>query len=154
MGKSAREKAKEVAATSLWPCGLRKVWTIIPGQWVAPRGLIKGNDVVKSVFGEDRPGYLLEEKTQRQRSMRGCFRSFLETGRVHTTKGSLLPVRPRYRREVDGQRLSAKADDKVCCFSPVRRSTTYQMSCFLPERSQEHTVVYTCLLQKKISQPN
>lgn len=34
---------------------------------------------------------------------------------------SFLPVRPRYRiREVDGQRLSAKADDRVCCFSPVR----------------------------------
>lgn len=43
------------------------------------------------------------------------------------------PVRPRYSSEVDGQRLSAKADDSVCCFSPVSRSTTYQMSCFLPE---------------------
>lgn len=105
--------------------------------------------MVKSVFGEVRPSYLPEKEAQRQRPTRGCFRSFLETGRVHTTKGSLLPVRPRYRREVDGQRLSAKADDKVCCFSPVRRSTTYQMSCFLPERSQEHTVVYTCLLWEK-----
>lgn len=62
---------------------------------------------------------------------------------LYTTKGSFLPVRPRYRREVEGQRLSAKADDKVCCFSPVRRSMTYQMSCFLPETSQGHTVVYT-----------
>lgn len=48
------------------------------------------------------------------------------------TKAHFLPVRPRYSREVDGQRLSAKVDDKVCCFSPVRRSITYQMSCFLP----------------------
>ena len=64
-------------------------------------------------------------------------------------KGSFLPVRPRYRREVDGQRLSAKADDKVCCFSPVRRSMTYQMSCFLPARSQGHAVVYTRPIWKK-----
>lgn len=70
------------------------------------------------------------------------------------TKGSFLPVRPRYRREVDGQRLSAKADDKVCCFSPVRRSTTYQMSCFLPEKDHKDTQWFTLVLWKKISLPN
>jgi hypothetical protein len=63
--------------------------------------------------------------------------------------GSFLPVRPRYRREVDGQRLSAKADDKVCCFSPVRRSMTYQMSCFLPERLQDMLLLAPILYGKK-----
>lgn len=51
MGKAVREEAKEVAAASLWPCGLDyKPWAM--GR---PGGLIKGNDVIKSVFGEDRP---------------------------------------------------------------------------------------------------
>lgn len=105
--------------------------------------------------GPGRSGCVLENEAWRQRPQGKAISGHCsKSGRLYTINGSFLPVRPRYRREVDGQRLSAKADDRVCCFSPVRRSITYQMSCFLPARSQGHVVVNTHPTWKKISPPN
>lgn len=50
-----------------------------------------------------------------------------------------LPVRPRYRREEDGHNISAKEEVRVCCFSPVSRSTTYHRSCFFPARAPKQS---------------
>lgn len=134
---------EEATAASPGLCGLRTDGTVILRQWGATAGLRKGNHVVKSVLEKTALATFLRMKPRGRGLWGGYFRSFLETGRFAHDKRFLLPVRPRYRREVEGQRLSAKADDKVCCFSPVRRSMTYQMSCFLPETTQGHTVVYT-----------
>lgn len=83
------------------------------------------------LLGEGNSGHFLENKSSNRGQWRSFVPSTLERG-GGLTRAHSLPVRPRYSREVDGQRLSAKVDDKVCCFSPVRRSMTYQMSCFLP----------------------
>lgn len=60
--------------------------------------LTKGNNVVRSVFGEDRSGHLLEKEAQRQRPMERLLQVLSGNRQVVHDKRFLLTCSPKIQK--------------------------------------------------------
>lgn len=82
---------------------LRAVCILDCDRWaMGSRGegvcLIKGNNMVRFVFGEDRSGHLLEKKAQRQRPMERLLQVLSGNRQVVHDKRFLLTCSPKIQK--------------------------------------------------------